>query len=114
MSLTSDQAKMRRRYQEAREEQLKKWVEGESTHNDLPLIVEHLDETGSVTDVRVFEGPECCPDFSCCHPHMKWPQEIRLAFAAASPKEREAMLTRGLGLIAQDAYIAAERWLRDF
>lgn len=37
------------------QEQLDKWVEGESLHNhDAPVT-----------------GSECCPDFSCCIPELQ-------------------------------------------
>lgn len=41
------------------EEQLQKWLEGESVHDD--------------------KG-DCCPDFSCCEPTLLWPKEKREKF----------------------------------
>lgn len=35
---------------------------------------------------------ECCPDFSCCVPKMKWPQAAREAFAAGGQRKREEMM----------------------
>ena len=56
------------------DEQLKKWVAGESVHN----------------------GPhgegECCPDFSCCKPNLQAAPEIRQAFAASDSKQRYKFL----------------------
>lgn len=45
------------------EEQLKKWVQGNSIHNT--------------------ERDECCPDFSCCRPELMADEETRLKFAKA-------------------------------
>jgi hypothetical protein len=45
------------------EKQLEHWVKGWSVHNKR-------------TD-------ECCPDFSCCRPELKWPRAQRVKFAEA-------------------------------
>ena len=50
-------------YSKRSDEQLNKWVNGESIHNDI-------DE-------------ECCPDFSCCLSDVNTPIEIRKKFADA-------------------------------
>ena len=44
-------------------QQINKWVEGESIHND--------------------ERDECCPDFSCCHNEVKTDQATRKRFRKA-------------------------------
>lgn len=49
------------------EEQLKKWEEGQSLHNE--------------------ERGECCPDFSCCQPNLLAPSHERQAFAKAYREE---------------------------
>jgi len=49
-------------------EQLALWLEGESMHDH---------------DFDGVEGGQCCPDFSCCHPRMKWPKETRELFVDA-------------------------------
>lgn len=54
-------------------EQMEKWVNGESVHND---------------DANV-EGGECCPDFSCCAPGLLWAKETRERFAKAIYEEDE-------------------------
>ena len=36
------------------DEQIEKWVNGESVH-----------------------GEQCCPDFSCCRPELKWSEDQR-------------------------------------
>jgi hypothetical protein len=41
-------------------EQLLHWLKGESVH-----------------------GNECCPDFSCCQPHLQAPETERIAFYEA-------------------------------
>jgi len=59
------------------EEQLTRWVAGESVHLGTP---------GG-------EDGECCPDFSCCRPELKQPEDVRRAFAAASNDKREHFLS---------------------
>ena len=39
---------------------------------------------------------ECCPDFSCCHPNLLSPIEMRRMFRDC-PERREAMLFGFLG-----------------
>ena len=58
-------------------EQLAKWVNGESIHNK--------------------ERDECCPDFSCCNPDVTTPAEERVKFLNASESERHGMLFGFLG-----------------
>lgn len=50
-------------YSKRSDEQLNKWVNGQSIHNNI-------DE-------------ECCPDFSCCLPDVNTPIKIRKKFADA-------------------------------
>lgn len=45
---------------------------------------------------------ECCPDFSCCRPHLMWSKEDRVRFMRAGRKERSAMLGRALGALVED------------
>lgn len=73
------------------DEQLKLWVEGKSVHNDDKWI-EFVDGDGNVVERRKMDGGECCPDFSCCKPELQAPREVREAFAAASPRERDKFL----------------------
>ena len=74
------------------EEQLRRWVEGESVHR-----------LWEVKDNRYDEGGECCPDFSCCKPEMLAEKSVRQAFAAASQDERLGFLGNFLGeLIARE------------
>jgi len=73
------------------DEQLARWVDGESIHNMT---------TG-----------ECCPDFSCCNPALLVPRETRIAFRDASEAERSSMLWVFLGaaigtLTEKKVYIA--------
>lgn len=56
-----------------REEQLNKWVDGISVHND---------EDGE---------EECCPDFSCCRPQLMATLEQRILFRD-HPEHRTSML----------------------
>ena len=43
---------------------------------------------------------ECCPDFSCCRPKLRWAKAKRETFAAVGQAEREKMLLGALvGLV---------------
>lgn len=66
------------------DEQLARWVAGESIHR------------GGKTD------GECCPDFSCCQPSLLQPEEVRRAFAAADDRERGRFLLTFLGAMVAD------------
>ena len=44
-------------------EQLQRWVEGDPVHNE--------------------ESGQCCPDFSCCKPHLLADVEVRKRFQKA-------------------------------
>ena len=72
------------------EEQLVRWAAGESIHND--------------------DRDECCPDFSCCNPHIHTPLEMRQRFVQAHRKGDErtcdSMLIMFLGGAFPNAYIA--------
>ncbi len=65
------------------DEQKRRWVAGESVHND--------------------ERDECCPDFSCCNGELLAPQQEREKFAGASEDLRAAMLSVFLGRISSTA-----------
>lgn len=62
------------------QEQLDLWVNGESTHRQLQG-----------------DDYECCPDFSCCHPTLLQPVEVREAFRSASLARRNLFLMPFLG-----------------
>lgn len=48
---------------------------------------------------------ECCPDFSCCRPELRWPAWKRRAFAAADQPERERLLLGALAaLLRSEGY----------
>jgi len=68
------------------DEQLEKWVNGISEHNAT--------------------RGECCPDFSCCNPALKWPEEQRKLFRD-HPEVRQEMLMMSLGalLSGKNVYI---------
>ncbi len=74
------------------DEQKRRWVAGESVHND--------------------ERDECCPDFSCCNVELLAPQEEREKFGEATEDLRSAMLSVFLGrMLAAEgvqAYIAGD------
>ena len=58
------------------DEQLQKWLAGESIHNK--------------------ERDECCPDFSCCKPELLATLEERQLFTSR-PDARDSMLMMFLG-----------------
>lgn len=62
------------------DEQLRRWVEGESLHSDHRGL-----------------GEECCPDFSCCRPQLLQPVEVRRAFQAADARKRDKLCMVFLG-----------------
>ncbi len=62
------------------EEQLDRWVAGESLHSDHRGL-----------------GEECCPDFSCCKPHLLQPVEVRRAYKAAGERQRGKLCMMFLG-----------------
>jgi hypothetical protein len=59
------------------EEQIRRWVAGESIHNTT--------------------RDECCPDFSCCNPSILTPLELRKAFLEGDGQQRNRMLAGFLG-----------------
>lgn len=69
------------------DEQLRMWVEGES--------------------VCPNQDHECCPDFSCCKPQLRWPKDKRVLFAKSTQRQREGMLMGALGslLSGNNVYI---------
>ena len=73
------------------DEQLAKWVAGESLHRDVDGI----------------KGGECCPDFSCCKPDLLQPPDVRQAFAAADEATRYKFL--GTFLAAMIAVAVPEK-----
>lgn len=76
-------------------EQLRLWVGGKSIHNK--------------------KRDECCPDFSCCQPHLLVPEHERKAFAEAHRKEDEktksSMLFEFLGraFSSPKVYVAGDK-----
>lgn len=72
------------------EEQVDRWVAGESLHSDHRGL-----------------GEECCPDFSCCQPHLLQPPDVRQAFKAASGKQRDKLCMAFLGGMLSAADINA-------
>jgi len=56
-----------------RDEQLRRWVAGESLH----------DEDG-----------RCCPDYSCCYLHLLVPREERQFYLTAYREEKQKELNR--------------------
>jgi len=72
--------------------QLALWVEGQSVHDD--------------------EHEQCCPDFSCCKPHLQAPKDERWAFLVAHMTEDYETcdrLTIGFLERAMDGYDARKQ-----
>lgn len=70
-------------------EQLERWVVGESVHND--------------------ESGECCPDFSCCQPRLLASKEERKAFAEADRRgDEKSKLTMLGGFLGAAISLAAD------
>ncbi len=59
-------------------DQLDKWVNGESIHND--------------------ERGECCPDFSCCNDKMDTPIDVRKRFRQAHIEGDDELKSQMLGM----------------
>jgi hypothetical protein len=70
------------------EEQIAKWVKGESVHND--------------------ERDECCPDFSCCRPDLLADKETRLRFQRAQQEGRDG-LVHGMLMMFLSALVAEKK-----
>lgn len=68
------------------DQQIQYWVEGKCFH---------CDPSG--------HGPQCCPDFSCCKPHLLQPVEVRKAFQNADQQGRHKFLMAFLGGAINDA-----------
>lgn len=76
-----DEDRLKSNYEQRHAEQLKQWVAGNSIHN--------------VVD------DECCPDFSCCRPEFRAPDDVRQRYLAATSKEREQLLMQFLEKLAK-------------
>ena len=74
------------------DEQLRRWVDGESVHRLFTVKRLKCDDDG-----------ECCPDFSCCKPELMQPIEVRKAFAVANDEDRHGMLMMFLGAMLKCA-----------
>lgn len=61
------------------EKQLELWVSGFSIHRGKDR-----------------SDGECCPDFSCCQPQLKWPPDMRREFVLANEEKRMEMLRHSL------------------
>ncbi len=67
------------------DEQLKRWVDGDSIHRGTR------------------EYGTCCPDFSCCTPRLLADAATRQAFVAASESQRHKFLMVFLGAAIAEA-----------
>lgn len=71
------------------DEQLSRWIEGESVH---------VNARGNNP-----EDAECCPDFSCCRSCLLQPVEVRRAFVSAGSEKRNDFLMMFLSGLFSDA-----------
>lgn len=86
------------------DEQLEKWVEGSSIHNN-DKMVDVVDSKGNITKTINIAGGECCPDFSCCNPELQWSKDLRLKFKHADESTRSSMLSMALSsLLAKEGF----------
>jgi hypothetical protein len=85
------------------DEQTTEWVKGNSIHNDNPPPISIVDDNGNVIKTINPKGGECCPDFSCCRPSMKWPPEMRQKFASSNRDDQMSMLGMAMtGLLIKE------------
>ena len=54
--------------------------------------------------VHDHQGGECCPDFSCCKPHLLATEEERKEFVSATPARRASMLMIFLDRMLADEF----------
>jgi len=52
---------------------------------------------------------ECCPDFSCCKPHLAWSLDKRAKYMAVGQGEREKMMMGALSALTEDANVYVTR-----
>ncbi len=78
------------------EEQVRRWVAGESLHSDHRGI-----------------GEECCPDFSCCKPQLLQPVEVRRAFQDADGKGRDKLCVAFLGGLLSESLPDVRAYVTD-
>lgn len=71
-------------YRDATDFQLEAWRQGRPWHNPISPLAR-------------IKGGECCPDFSCCYPHLLAATATRDVFVRASPSIRDEMLGMFLG-----------------
>src|SRR4030042_1039282 len=56
------------------------------------MINNYLEQWVKGNPVHDHQGGECCPDFSCCKPHLLATEEERKEFVLATPARRASML----------------------
>lgn len=76
-------------YRAVSDRQIKEWVKGNSIHNSLSAICAVVDCDEKIVGYIQTDGPECCPDFSCCGVEG-WPIEQRQKFAELRHSGNEA------------------------
>lgn len=86
-------------------EQLQEWLKGNSIHND-DVWIDIVDSSGNVLRRECGKGGECCPDFSCCRPELKWEDDQRRIFVE-NESLRSGMLMMSLSALldSESVYI---------
>jgi hypothetical protein len=88
------------------EQQVDAWVQGNPVHNNNRWY-SVCDEAGNILRREKMRDGECCPDFSCCSPHLMWPPLTRLAFKNGNKEVRSAMLRGSIQALLADEDLKA-------
>lgn len=59
-------------------------------------MIDVVDDAGKVVARYKQKDGECCPDFSCCHPELKWDAATRQRFVDGPESVRCQMLMMSL------------------
>lgn len=68
------------------------------------MINNYLEQWVKGNPVHDHQGGECCPDFSCCKPHLLATEEERKEFVLATPARRASMLMIFLDRMLSDEF----------
>jgi hypothetical protein len=71
-------------------EQLEKWLNGKSIHNNNNLY-SIIDGFGDKEGPFKLEGGECCPDFSCCGGELASIEERQIFYKAFLEEDQDTM-----------------------
>lgn len=88
------------------EEQVDEWVKGNSIHNNNRWY-SVVDDSGKITERLKMKDGECCPDFSCCSPHLLWDEQTRKLFKNADHGIRMKMMGGAVQALIADEKLKA-------